>query len=250
MAALGDRPGDDVARRELVGEAVAVVVDEQRALAAQRLREQEAVVERARSGGTARTRGRRAPRRRGRRARARRRARRAGSSCAPRAPRSRPSRAASPRAASARRSVTTPAQRPSASQSRPTPLALGDRDPRVRAGPRGQRLRDRLPGLGAARVDDAPVRVAALAAEVVVELDAELDEVGDPRGRLLGQRANGALAAEAAAGAQRVLGVQARRVALAERRRDAALRVVAVRREDGPFASRSTSASAAALSAA
>ena len=45
MAARGDRARDDVARRELVGEAVAVVVDEQRALAAQRLREQEAVVE-------------------------------------------------------------------------------------------------------------------------------------------------------------------------------------------------------------
>ena len=74
---------------------LAVVVDEQRALAAQRLGEQEAVVERARSGGTGRTRGRRARRRRGRRARAPRRARRAGSSSAPRAPRSRRSRAAS-----------------------------------------------------------------------------------------------------------------------------------------------------------
>ena len=45
MPALGDRARDDVARRELVGEAVAAVVEQQRALAAQRLGEQEAVVD-------------------------------------------------------------------------------------------------------------------------------------------------------------------------------------------------------------
>ena len=62
LAALGDRARDDVARRELVGEPRAAAVEQQRALAAQRLGEQEAVVERARSGGTGRTRGRRARR--------------------------------------------------------------------------------------------------------------------------------------------------------------------------------------------
>ena len=45
LAALGDRARDHVAGRELVGKAAAVVVDEQGALAAQRLGEQEAVVD-------------------------------------------------------------------------------------------------------------------------------------------------------------------------------------------------------------
>ena len=45
LAAGGDRPRDDVARRELVGEAVAALVEQQGAVAAQRLGEQEAVVE-------------------------------------------------------------------------------------------------------------------------------------------------------------------------------------------------------------
>ena len=60
-----------------------------------------------------------------------------------------------------------------------------------------------------------------------------------------------ALAAEPATGAQRVGGVQRRIVALADRRRDAALRDVAVRaRRSARFESSSTSASAAAHNAA
>ena len=41
----GDRAGDDVAWRQLVGEAGAVNVEQQRAVAAQRFAEQEAVVD-------------------------------------------------------------------------------------------------------------------------------------------------------------------------------------------------------------
>ena len=76
------------------------------------------------------------------------------------------------------------------------------------------------------------MRVAAFAAEVVVELDAECDEVGDPRGRLLGEHRDGARPAEPTPRAERVGGVQRRSVALADRGRDAALRVPAVRRGD------------------
>ena len=72
-------------------------------------------------------------------------------------------------------------------------------------------------------------RVAALAPEVVVELDAELDEVGDPGGRLFGERSHRALAAEAAPGAERVRGMQRGRVVVGQRCGDAALRVPAVR---------------------
>ena len=45
LAAFGDGARDDVAGRELVGEPPAAAVEQERALAAQRLREQEAVVE-------------------------------------------------------------------------------------------------------------------------------------------------------------------------------------------------------------
>ena len=110
---------------------------------------------------------------------------------------------------------------------------LGDRDPRVRAHALGKDGRDRLAGLGAVRVDDPATRVAALAAEAVVELDAELDELLDARGRLVDEHRDGALAAEPAAGIERVFGVKCRRVPLPDRSRHAALRVPAVRRVDG-----------------
>jgi hypothetical protein len=67
-------------------------------------------------------------------------------------------------------------------------------------------------------------------ARVVVELDTGLDEVGDPCRRLVGEDAR-ALAAEPATRAQCVAGVQAGIVAVPDRRRDAALREVAVRGE-------------------
>ena len=81
--------------------------------------------------------------------------------------------------------------------------------------------------------------MAALAAEVVVELDAELDEIGDARRRLLGEHAHRALAAEAAAGAQRVLGVQrrARRRRRARPRRRPARASCSTRRPDPSRAS-------------
>ena len=44
--------------------------------------------------------------------------------------------------------------------------------------------RDAVAGRGATRVNDAPPAVAALEPEVVVEPDAELDEVANARRRL------------------------------------------------------------------
>ncbi len=99
----------------------------------------------------------------------------------------------------------------------------------------GELARDAVPGRRAARVDDAPAAVAALEAEAVVELDAELDEVADPRRRLLGQHRDGARAAEPAACSQRVLRVQRRVVVLPDGGRDAALREQARRREQRPL---------------
>ena len=72
--------------------------------------------------------------------------------------------------------------------------------------------RDLASRLRAADAVHAPPRVAALEPELVVERHAEVGEVDDPRRRLLRQRAHGALAAEAAPGAQRVLRVELRRV--------------------------------------
>src|SRR5205807_2404945 len=88
--------------------------------------------------------------------------------------------------------------------------------------------------LCAARVDDAATRVPSLLPEVAVELDAELDQVGDPRRRLLGQHADGTLAADAAPRSMGVLRVQRRLVVLTDRGGDTALGVVAVRREERP----------------
>ena len=45
-------------------------------------------------------------------------------------------------------------------------------------------VRDVAPGVGAARVHDAGARVAAFAAEAVVEADAEAAQLGDPGGSL------------------------------------------------------------------
>ena len=59
-------------------------------------------------------------------------------------------------------------------------------------------------GVGAAGVDDAGARVAALAAEAVVEPDAEAAQLGDPCRRLVGQQLDRAAPAEAAARGERV----------------------------------------------
>jgi len=103
----------------------------------------------------------------------------------------------------------------------------------MRAGALGENGRDRLPRLRPAGVHDPAVRVPALAPEVVVEADAELDQIGDPCRRLLGQRPDRSRAAEASAGAQGVGGMKTGCVALTERRRHAALRVPAVRARHG-----------------
>ena len=186
MAARGDRPRDDVARRELVGEPLAVVVDEQRALAAQRLREQEAVVD---QGGRVELHelevGERCAGAVGE-----------GEPLAERAGRVRrplPERGVAAGREQRRRGGDRPAR---GDHARAAPVrleqaehrrTLDDRDPRVGPNAVGERLGDRLARLGAAGVDDPAPRVAALAAEALVELDAERDEVGDARGRLLGQ---------------------------------------------------------------
>ena len=72
----------------------------------------------------------------------------------------------------------------------------------------GQDARDLLPGRGAAAWTTRRRECPPSRPGLVVEVDAEVDEVDDPRRRLLGQGADGARAAEAAARAERVLGVQ------------------------------------------
>ena len=127
------------------------------------------------------------------------------------------------RAATARRSVTTPTQRSSSRQTDSIRSPSATRDPRMREHALGELPRDAVAGRGAARVHDAAAAVAALEAEAVVELDTELDEIADPRGRLVGQHGDGARPAEPAAGAQRVLRMERRVVVLPDRGRDAAL---------------------------
>ena len=84
-------------------------------------------------------------------------------------------------------------------------------------------------GVGAARVHDARAGVAALAAEAVVESDAETAQLRDPRRSLLRQQPDRARPAEAAPRGERVRRVERRIVARADRRGDASLSRVAVR---------------------
>ena len=186
------------------------VVDEQRALAARAPRRAGSRRRRARSDGTGRTRGRRAPRRRGRPARGPRRARRAGSSSAPRAPRSRRSRAAS--------------------RARPDRAAVGD-DAGAAAVARPRARATRSPSAivirGCSRTRAASAAAIALPVSAPPRVHDAADASDRPRGR--GRRrtrrpsstrsairagassvstVHRALAAEAAPGAERVLGVQ------------------------------------------
>jgi hypothetical protein len=75
----------------------------------------------------------------------------------------------------------------------------------------------------APRMHDSTAAVPAFEAEIFVELDPELHEIADPRGRLAREHGHGARAAQAATRAQRVLGVQGRLVVLPDRGGDAAL---------------------------
>ncbi len=89
-----------------------------------------------------------------------------------------------------------------------------------------------LPVCRAADVQHAPTRVAALAAELVVELDAERRRGRRCRAGASSVSTRTALSRQRPRPArERVLGVQLGSVVLAERRRDAALRVPAVRRQ-------------------
>ena len=229
-----DRRGDRVAGRQLVGEALAGGVEQLRALAADRLGDQDAVeaacpAGRARSGGTGRTRGRRGRRRPRRPAPARRRSRPRGlvvrrhSAAAP------PVASTVAAAAIGPASVSTPWQR---SPSLHSAVAEVRSRTSIRAsvGDHRRQLRgDLVAGLAAAGVDDAAARVAALEAErqpalvVEVEDDAAREQVADRAGRLLDQHPHRRGAAEAAAGGDRVGGVAVGRVAGLERRGQAAL---------------------------
>ena len=68
------------------------------------------------------------------------------------------------------------------------PLALDEPDPRMLARPGREHVGNVAPGVGAARVHDARAGVPALAAEAVVESDAETAQLGDPRRSLLRQQ--------------------------------------------------------------
>ena len=96
-----------------------------------------------------------------------------------------------------------------------------------------EHLGDEPAGLRAAGVDDAAAGVAALAREPLVELDAEGDEVGDAGRSLPGEELDRALAAEAAAGGERVGRVEGGIVVGADGSGDAALRGPAVRGVEG-----------------
>ncbi len=113
-------------------------------------------------------------------------------------------------------------------------FALGDRDPGVGTRTRSKRLRNRLARLGTSCMHHTSARVTAFLAEVVVELDSELDKVGNPGRCLVAQRPNGAVAAEPPPRPQRVGCVQARVVAVPDRRGNAALGEIAVRGEHRP----------------
>jgi hypothetical protein len=115
------------------------------------------------------------------------------------------------------------------------PLAFADRDPPLLVRARGEYLGDPPAGLGAARVDDPPPRVAALAPEVPVKIDPELLQLGDSGRRLGGQQRDRTLTAEAATRRERIDRVQLRAVVSGERRPDTALRQVAVRGDEAPF---------------
>ena len=154
-----DRQRDLVARRELVGEALAGGVEQGRALAADRLGDQQPVEARSRAaparwGGTGRARGRRARRRRRGPAPARRRSRPTGWSCAPRAPRRRRWRGRSPAPRSAPRVGDHAAAALAVAPQRDRRGPLEHLDPLVRGDQLGEALGDRAAGLGAAGVDD------------------------------------------------------------------------------------------------
>ena len=240
-----DRPRDLVARGELVDEAVAVGVEQRRALAADGLRHEEALATRdaptPRWGGTGGTRDPRARRRRRARAPCRSRASPAGSSCATTAPPRRRSRRSSRAPGSRgrpRAGCPRSGRRGSRRSSRARPRARRSRA--VLDDERRELAHDPPAGRAAAGVHDAPHRMAALEAErehaaaVGVEAHAEALEVGDAGGRLVDEHLGGGAANGVAAGGLGVGEVALGGVLDGERGGDAALRPVARRlRERG-----------------
>jgi hypothetical protein len=96
----------------------------------------------------------------------------------------------------------------------------------------GQHARDTVACRGTARMDNAPAAVAALEAEALVELDAQLHEVADPGRGLARERGDGARARQPSPGAQSVLCVKRGGVVLPDRCCDPALRERAGRRAE------------------
>ena len=229
-----DLAGDDVARSELVGEAVALLVEEQGALPAKSLgEEQRRVHERRRmeldelevgERGTGAIRG--------------------GHPLPDSARRVRGPLPESCRAAGGEERGPCGDLAPVGDDAdaalvvapdRGHLLALDHRDPRMGEDALCELARDSIARRRAARVNDASAAVTALEPEALVELDAELDEIADPCRGLLREHRDGARPAQAAARAQRVLGVQRRVVVLPHGCRDSALGEEARRGEERPL---------------
>src|SRR6187399_1515902 len=96
----------------------------------------------------------------------------------------------------------------------------------------GERVRDLAAGGRAAGVHDTGARVSAFEPKAEVELDSQIGEVLDARGRLVGEDGDGTRAAETPPRRDRVLGVQSRIVVRADRGGDSALREVTRSRLD------------------
>ena len=233
-SARRDLAGDDIARRELVGEAVALVVEEHRTLASQRLGEEKRRVdERRRMELDELEVGERSARAIG-----------GGHSLADRARRV---RRPLPQGCGATGGEKRGARRDRAAVGDDAhaalvvaphgehPLALGDLDPRVREHALGELSRHAVAGCSAARVHHATSAVTSFETQAVVELHAELDEVADASRRLLGENGHRARAAEASARAERVLRVKRRVVVLAHGRGDPSLREQAGRGQERPL---------------
>jgi len=91
---------------------------------------------------------------------------------------------------------------------------------------------DPFAGRRAVDAEDARSGVAAFEPRFLVEAHSQRDQVGDPRRRFLGQSLDCASPGQAAAGAQRVLGMEFRTVARSSRGSEAALGEIARRGAD------------------
>ncbi len=229
-AARGDLARDDIARGELVGEALAALVEERRALAAQRLAQQERGIDESRrvelrelevgDGRAGSVSGRYAL-----------------AHCAGRVRRALPEsgRASGREQGRARgHGAGLGDDAHAAAAGLPHglhPLPLGNLDPRMLEHALRKPPRDAVARRRTARMHDAAAAVATLEAEVVVELDPELHEIPDPRGCLSRERCDRARPREPASGAERVVRMERRRVVGADGGRDPALGKQAGRRE-------------------